>query len=182
VRPAEIDETPLDGESPEGYVLRLAEEKALRSATVGRGEPIQGDPDGREVVLAADTTVVLDGAILGKPEDRADARRMLERLSGRDHEVLTGVAVCDLHRGFRRTAVESTRVRFAELEPEEVEWYVGTGEPLDKAGAYAVQGVGALFVDRLEGSYSNVVGLPLPTTYRLLLQAGYPLLALSRRP
>ncbi len=166
VRPVDVDESPLDGESPEPYVLRLARAKALAGA-----------PNEREIVLAADTIVALDGDLLGKPRDAADAGRMLERLSGRGHEVLTGVAVAGAPdgRAALRAEVERTRVRFAELSPAEIEWYVRSGEPLDKAGAYAIQGLGALFVTRLEGNYSNVVGLPLPLTYRLLTEAGFNL-------
>ncbi len=167
VRPVEIDESPTDGESPEPYVLRLARAKARAAAA-------DASPH-REIVLAADTIVALDGELLGKPRDPADARRMLERLSGREHQVLTGVAV--VAPGFRGADVELTRVWFAELSPAEIEWYVAGGEPLDKAGAYAVQGLGALFVERLDGNYSNVVGLPLPLTYRLLAEAGFSLRA-----
>ena len=174
VRPVDIDESPLDGEQPEPYVLRLARAKA---AACPRTE--------QQIVLAADTIVALDGELLGKPRDDADAGRMLRRLSGREHEVLTGVAVVvdrePSGEPLRVAEVERTRVRFNELSEAEIEWYVATGEPLDKAGAYAVQGLGALFVERLEGNYSNVVGLPLPLTYRLLARAGLSLLApLSR--
>ncbi len=162
VRPVDLDETPLPGEPPEVYVRRLAREKA--AARVG--------PD--ELVLAADTTVVLDGEILGKPGDPAEARAMLARLAGREHTVLTGVAVEQLGRE-RRTVVESTRVRIAALEADEVAWYVATGEPMDKAGSYAVQGIGAMFVESVVGDYTNVVGLPLPVTRRLFAEAGYDL-------
>ncbi len=166
VRPVDIDESPLDGELPEPYVLRLARAKARAAAMTGAaGE--------WEVVLGADTIVALDGELLGKRRHPADAHNMLERLSGREHQVLTGVAVTA--RDFRGAEVERTQVRFAELSPEEIDWYVASGEPLDKAGAYAVQGLGALFVTELEGNYSNVVGLPLPLTYRLLAEAGFNL-------
>ena len=181
-RPVDIDESPREGELAEPYVLRLARAKARAALGETGGE--------REIVLAADTIVALDGELLGKPRDPADARRMLERLSGRAHEVLTGVAVAAYPEASRagavvtnsgRVEVERTRVRFAELSAAEIEWYVDSGEPLDKAGAYAVQGLGALFVDRLEGNYSNVVGLPLPLTYRLLAEAGFSLRAVSPR-
>lgn len=162
VRPVGIDETPQDDEAPKAYVLRIAEAKAEAGARPG------------ELVLAADTTVVEGGAILGKPDGEAEARRMLERLSGGEHEVHTAVALCDLDRALQVSIVETTRVRFAAMTPEEIAWYVATGEPLDKAGAYGVQGHGGLFVEAIEGSYSNVVGLPIATTYRLLRQAGYP--------
>ncbi len=168
LRPVDIDETPLAGEPAEEYVLRLAEAKAEASA------PAPG-----ELALAADTIVVVDGDLLGKPRDPDDARRMLERLSGREHRVLTGVALRGPGGEPRRSAVDSTRVRFAELTGDEIAWYVASGEPLDKAGAYAVQGLGALFVDGIVGNHSNVVGLPLPRVYRLLRRAGYPVL---RRP
>ncbi len=166
VRPVDLDESPLPGEAPEPYVLRLARAKARAGAEAAAG---QG-----QVVLAADTIVAHDGELLGKPRDPDDARGMLGRLSGREHEVLTGVAAINasavLHAG-----VERTRVVFAELSADEIDWYVRSGEPLDKAGAYGVQGLGALFVERLDGNYSNVVGLPLPLTYRLLRAAGFNL-------
>jgi septum formation protein len=157
VRPVDIDERVLDGEDPERYVLRLAREKA--SAAAGLAGP--GD-----IVLAADTSVVVKGEILGKPRDDDDARRMLELLSGRAHEVLTGVA---LRRGRREvSAAASTRVHFFPMSPEEMTWYVASGEPRDKAGAYAVQGLASRFVERIDGSYANVVGLPVALVYKLL--------------
>jgi septum formation protein len=123
-------------------------------------------------VLAADTSVVLGSEILGKPADAQDALRMLRRLSGRSHRVLTGVAV-----GGRANAdcVVDTEVHFRDASDEELSWYVRTGEPTDKAGAYAIQGAGGFLVRRIAGSYSNVVGLPLVETLALLAQAGYPL-------
>jgi septum formation protein len=163
VRPAHADESTLPGEAPRDYVLRVAREKA---------RAVRGD-----LVLAADTAVVLGAEVLGKPADPDDARRMLRALSGTVHEVLTAVCV-------RRAApapaaeldaVVATRVRFARLSPAAVEWYVGTGEPLDKAGAYAIQGSGGAFVLSVEGSVSNVVGLPLAETAELLARAGFPL-------
>lgn len=169
VRPVDIDETPLAGEAAEPYVLRLARSKA--SAGVAT---VDAERAPETVVLAADTIVVLDGALLGKPQDPADARRMLESLSGREHEVLTGVAVVAAG-GTPQAEVERTRVCFAQLSAAEIDWYVDSGEPLDKAGAYGIQGLGALFVERLDGNYSNVVGLPLPLTYRLLAGVGYNL-------
>jgi len=165
VRPVGIDETPRPGEEGRDYALRLAEEKARAAAREG------------ELILAADTVVVLDGELLGKPADDAEAAVMLGRLSGRWHEVLTAVAICDLDRGIRLAQVEATRVLFAELSMEEISWYVATGEPGDKAGAYGIQGHGALFVERIEGNYSNVVGLPLPVVYRLLRNAGFDVVA-----
>jgi septum formation protein len=127
-------------------------------------------------VLAADTVVVIDGELLGKPRDPEDARRMLGRIAGREHIVLTGVALEERERDRRTSAVASTRVRMAALDPRQIEEYVATGEPLDKAGSYAVQGIGALFVEEIFGNYTNVVGLPLPLTWRLFRELGYELL------
>lgn len=171
VRPVDIDETPQPGEAPEDYVLRLARQKAAEAARAAAPG---------ELIIAADTIVARGGELFGKPVDEDDARRMLRTLSGRSHEVLTGVAL-DTSEGPTRVAVRSsdlcrTRVTFAPLSDEEIDWYVATGEPNDKAGAYAVQGLGGLFVERLDGNYSNVVGLPLPTTYRLLRRVGYAVL------
>jgi septum formation protein len=163
VRPADVDETPREGEDPGVYVLRLAQEKA---AAVAR--------DQEELVLAADTTVVVDGEILGKPSDEEDARRMLRRLSGREHEVLTGIALCEAGRR-DASSVERSRVRMAALSEDEIAWYAASGEPLDKAGAYAIQGLGSLFVEAVAGNYSNVVGLPVPAVYRLFAALGYDL-------
>ncbi len=162
VRSSEIDETPRPGEAPGAYVLRLAREKARAAGRPG------------ELVLAADTSVVVDGEILGKPRDDTDAERMLRLLSGREHEVLTGVAVLD-PMGRLVAAIDRTVVRVAPLSAEEIAWYVATGEPRDKAGAYAIQGLGALFVEAVAGNYSNVVGLPIPTVYRLFEELGYDL-------
>lgn len=162
MRAAAIDETPLAGEAPAACVRRLAAAKA--AARVEEGE----------LVLAADTIVVLDGETLGKPRDPADARRMLAAIAGREHTVLTGVALCDAAAAGRsEAAVEASRVRMARMSEADVEWYVATGEPLDKAGSYAVQGIGALFVEAVYGNYSNVVGLPLPATWRLFRALGY---------
>jgi septum formation protein len=157
VRPAEVDERPLDGESPPDYVLRVARDKV-------RACPASPE----DVVLAADTVVVVDQLILGKPLDDADARRMLRLLSGRVHQVLTGVALLEGARVV--TAVETTDVTFAALSDDDIAWYVSSGEPRDKAGAYAVQGLASRFVDRIEGSYSNVVGLPVARVWRLLVE------------
>lgn len=164
MRPAHLDETPLDGESPEVYVARLAGEKARAQARHG------------ELVLAADTAVVLDGELLGKPTDAADGERMLGLLAGREHTVLTGVAVYEPSGGRERVGVEVSRVRMAPLTQAEVRWYVATGEPMDKAGSYAIQGLGALFVEAVDGNYTNVVGLPLPLVRRLLADLGRELL------
>ena len=152
VQPANVDESVHAREAPEDYVTRVAEAKA--SAVAPRA-------DGR-VVLAADTAVVVDGTILGKPADQADAARMLRLLSGRRHDVLTAVALPGI------TAVDRTTVEFAPLTDTQIEWYVASGEPLDKAGAYAIQGLASRFVTRIEGSYSNVVGLPVALVSALL--------------
>jgi septum formation protein len=154
----EIDETPEALEEPATYVERLARGKAEAAAQRTQGS----------IVLGADTTVVVDGEILGKPLDEADARRMLRRLSGRWHEVLTGVALVRNGEDARRiVAHETTRVRFASMSDDEIDWYVATGEPMGKAGAYAVQGRAALFIERIEGEYWNIVGLPVRLLYRL---------------
>jgi septum formation protein len=154
---ADVDETVRAGEAPAEYVSRLAREKA---AAVARSRLFG-------LVLGADTVVVCEGEILGKPRDAADARRMLRALSGRWHEVLTGVALVRAEDTRKEAAHERTRVRFCEMTDEEIGWYVGTGEPADKAGAYAVQGRAALFIEGLEGDYWNVVGLPVRLVYKL---------------
>ncbi len=156
VRVADIDETLIDGETPYEYVARLA---------AGKAEVVAATEPGA-VILGADTTVVIDGEIAGKPVDRDDAIRMLHRLSGQWHEVLTGVAVRHRHRLL--VEVETTRVKFDLLTPGEIEWYVATGEPMDKAGGYGIQGRASRFIERIEGSYSNVVGLPVHLVWRLL--------------
>jgi septum formation protein len=166
-RPVDIPEEPLPGETAEAAAVRLAAEKAAVAAL--------RDPDAW--VLAADTLVFLDGAILGKPRDDADAAAMLRQLSGRDHGVVTAV---HLRRGDApgRGVAELSRVRFAPLEAEEIAWYVATGEPRDKAGAYGVQGLGARFIDEIHGSFTNVMGLPARAVYRLLRASPDPALAL----
>ena len=167
VRPVDLDESPRPGELPHAYVLRLAREKAAARV------------EARELVLAADTIVVVDGQLLGKPRDEADARRMLGTIAGREHTVLTGVALHEKGEGGgedrRAATVESSRVRMAAMSAAEIAWYAATGEPLDKAGSYAVQGLGALFVEEVFGNYTNVVGLPLPATSRLFAALGYDL-------
>ncbi|HEX8561255.1 MAG TPA: Maf family protein [Pyrinomonadaceae bacterium] len=155
--PANVDETRRAGEQAEDFVRRLAREKAEAVA----GSRLFG------LVLGADTTVVVDGEILEKPRDAADARRMLRRLSGRWHEVLTGVALVRAEAGRAVVGVERTRVRFAETGEEEIAWHVETGDVLDKAGAYAIQGRAALFIEAIEGDYWNVVGLPVRLVYEL---------------
>ena len=173
VQPAGIDETPLIGESPSSCVERLAREKAL---AVWRTRP-------NDLVLGADTTVVVNGTMLAKPADANDAARMLRLLSGRAHEVITGVCLagppqsannedddpqltteyCELS-----AFSETTLVTFAELSDVDIHEYIATGEPMDKAGAYAIQGIASRWIPRIEGDYSNVVGLPVAMVYRIL--------------
>ena len=171
VRPVDIDESPGEGEEAPALVRRLAREKAAA---------IENDGDSDDVVLAADTLVVLDGRVLGKPVDAADARRMLGSLAGRTHTVLTGVAIRDLGNGDERVTVSSTDVTIGALDPERIAWYVSTGEPMDKAGAYAIQGLGALLVESIRGNYTNVVGLPLPAVRATLAALGRDLLEFRR--
>jgi len=155
VRAAPVDEEPLAGEKPEDYVRRLADLKAAA---------IEAAPD--ETVLGADTTVVVAGQMLLKPADAADARRMLALLSGRRHEVLTGIC---LRRGAQSVRdLATTAVWFAPMSEYEIDEYVASGEPMDKAGAYAIQGLASRFIERIEGCYFNVVGLPVALVYRLL--------------
>jgi septum formation protein len=168
VRTVDVDERVRDGEAAADYVRRLASEKSARAAA--RGQAVKDGP--AEVVLGADTAVVVDGRILGKPKDDADARAMLGLLSGRAHEVMTGVSV---RSGLVEAAeVEVTTVWFLPLSSAEVDWYVASGEGRDKAGAYAVQGLASRFVPRIAGSYSNVVGLPVALVHELLRKVASP--------
>ena len=170
VHPAHIPEDPLEGEDPIAYVTRLAREKAqvvFRSLSTEDNAKQESDSEPEAlVVLGADTTVTLDDEILGKPEDAADAARMLRRLSGRTHRVITGVAVVSAQ-GVE-VAAEATAVRFLTLSDQEIDAYVATGEPMDKAGAYAIQGLAARWIPRIEGCYFNVVGLPLALVAAML--------------
>lgn len=152
VQAADVPEQIQPGEAPEDYVLRLSTAKA---------EAIEG-----QLVLGADTVVVFEHHILEKPETEEDARRMLRLLSGREHEVLTGI--CLKRNGQYQAIVCRTRVRFAELSDTEIHEYVASGEPMDKAGAYAVQGLASKFIERIEGDFYNVVGLPVSVVYRML--------------
>ncbi|MFQ5457854.1 MAG: Maf family protein [Myxococcota bacterium] len=157
IAPADVDEAPRPGEPPRRTVRRLAVEKARRAAAAL-------GPDGPAYVLGADTEVVLDGVALGKPAGPVEARRMLRALSGRTHAVITGYAVLPVNApGGRRivSAVISTTVEFKKLRNTEIEAYLATGEPFDKAGGYAIQGAGAFMVRRIRGSHSNVIGLPV---------------------
>lgn len=169
VQPADVNETPLSGEAPRVCAERLAREKAL--------VVFQNNP--RQWVLGADTIVVIDDVFLGKPRDAEDAARMLRLLSGRTHAVITGVCVAG--RGGRgqglgasntKTSSETTLVTFCELSEEEIRFYVATGEPMDKAGAYGIQGLASRWIPRIEGDYSNVVGLPVALVYRMLRELG----------
>ena len=153
---ADIDETEHDGELPDKYVVRLAREKAQVVAAKF--------PD--EIVLGADTTVVIDGQIIGKPVDLDDARRMLRLLSGKWHEVLTGIAI--VQNGETSSDLQRTRVKFSPMTEAEIGFLAEKGDPLDKAGAYAVQAQAALFIEGIEGDYWNVVGLPISLVYRLV--------------
>ena len=156
--PGDIDETFLEGETPREHVLRLSEGKAALAA--------RGRPDAW--ILGADTIVVVAGEILGKPGSPAEAAAMLEQLSGRKHDVLTGFAIIRQDLGIRVREVVRSTVLFREISGDEMAWYTGTSEPYDKAGAYAVQGMGACFVREIRGSFSNVVGLPLCEVFEAL--------------
>lgn len=165
----DVDEREHVGESAADYVRRLAEEKSAAALALvsGDGPPATG---GNTIVVGADTTVVVDGAILGKPADEREAAAMLRRLSGRRHEVMTGVSMRSAAR--RYAIVETTAVHFVELSNEDIAWYVKSGEGRDKAGGYAIQGLASRFIPRIEGSYSNVVGLPVAAVHELLREFG----------
>ena len=162
VMPADVDESTAAGETVQEHAMRLAGQKAWAISCK--------KPDA--VVLGADTIVVVDGAVLGKPTDEGDAVRMLERLSGRTHEVLTGITVITPQSDQAYAQVVRTAVVMRGLEPREIAAYVATGEPMDKAGAYAAQGMASAFITRIEGSYTNVVGLPTAEVAGLLLTLG----------
>jgi septum formation protein len=168
VHPARISEDPKPGEDPIAYVVRLAREKAEAVFTeiTNAHASDQRASAPPQVVLGADTTVEVDNQILGKPEDAVDAARMLRLLSGRTHRVITGVAVVSAAR--TEVAAEVTAVKFLELSDEEIAAYIATGEPMDKAGAYAIQGRAARWIPRIEGDYFNVVGLPIALVSTLL--------------
>lgn len=163
--PADVDESRRPDEQPEMYAVRLALDKARATASRHTGG----------LVVGADTIVVVDGEVLGKPESEADAVRMLTMLSGRAHEVITGVAVVDASGGRSITAAETTRVRMRKLDPGLIEAYVKSGEPMDKAGGYGIQGRASLFVESVEGCYFNVVGLPMARLGVMLEEMGVPL-------
>jgi len=167
VRPADIDESVHDGEAPDDYVRRIA---------LGKANAVLAEPD--DVVLAADTTVTIDGLILGKPVDEPDTRAMLHRLSGRRHVVLTAVTIRTTDHTV--TDVEESTVTFSPLSDQDIDWYISTGEPTDKAGAYGVQGAGGLFASSIDGSTDNIIGLPRALTARLFDDLGLRLLDFSR--
>ena len=160
VQPAHIPEDPLPGEAAKACAERLAREKAL--AVAGQRP--------HDIVLGADTVVVVDGQLLGKPSDTADAERMLRMLSGREHQVITGV--CLVFSGQPSVASETTLVTVSEITDGEIADYVASGEPMDKAGAYAIQGIASRWIPRIEGDYSNVVGLPVALVWRMLQESG----------
>jgi septum formation protein len=167
VMPSDVPEVRGEGESPEEYVARLSRDKAN---AIGSRRP-------SDWVLAADTTVLLGEQLLEKPADPADAIRMLGTIAGRTHVVYTGVTLLNLDRRYHDTRVAESEVRMLELSPHDIEWYVATGEPLGKAGAYAAQGIGAMFIESIHGSYTNVVGLPLAMLFQMLRKAGLDPLA-----
>ena len=158
--PVNIDESRRNNEDAANYVQRLAREKSEAAAKKASGQ----------LIVAADTTVVIDDHILEKPVDQDDARRMLRLLNNRWHQVLTGIAIID-PRLQTTVAHEQTEVKFAAMSDEQIDWYVASGEPMDKAGAYAIQGVGARFIEGIQGDYFNVVGLPVRLLYELVLQS-----------
>jgi len=168
VRVSAVDERSLPGMAPPLYATALAR---LKAEAVANGLPA-ADRAGT-LVLGADTVVVLGREILGQPDDRDEALQMLRDLSGKTHEVVTGVCLVDAESGAAETGHEITRVRFKTLTEAEIAWYVDSGEPMDKAGAYGIQGRAGLFVEGIEGCYFNVVGLPLHRVYRMLEKAGY---------
>jgi septum formation protein len=162
VLPSEVDEGFQEGEPPEEYVVRLARRKAAKA----------GERHKDRWVLAADTVVVIDGRILGKPGDRQEAEKMLGVLSDQEHRVITGFCLLRGDSGKSREGTVTTRVRFKRLSSREIEWYLDTGEPFDKAGAYAIQGKAAFMVKEIRGSYTNVVGLPLTEVIEALQEMG----------
>jgi septum formation protein len=165
VIPSDVPEIHQPGESPEEYVARLSRDKATK---VAGSHP-------NSWVIAADTTVLLGDQLLEKPLDANDAKRMLGLIAGKTHIVYSGVTLQNAARDWRETRVAESEVRMLPLDEREIAWYVATGEPLDKAGAYAVQGIGGMFIDSIHGSYTNVVGLPLALLFEMLRRAGIDL-------
>ncbi|RNF49682.1 septum formation inhibitor Maf [Marinomonas hwangdonensis] len=170
VLPVDIDETPNINEQAEAYVVRMALEKAR--ASIAKYSHQAGDHSSDAVFIASDTSVVIDGDVLGKPTSFEDAHTMLRRLSGRSHQVITSLCVSNLNQDHVLTECVTTEVLFREISDIEIRQYWQTTEPVDKAGAYAIQGLGGVFVRHLSGSYSAVVGLPLYETAQLLAQFG----------
>lgn len=167
VLPANIDESPQPAEEPQSYALRMAVQKAMAAANkVESG-----------LIIGADTIVVVNGQIMGKPCDAAEAAQQLRALSGREHIVFSGLGIVDKSTGRTVSTLEQTIVYFKEMSDAEIQAYIGTGEPLDKAGSYGIQGKGAVFIRRIEGDYFNVVGLPVAKLYSLLGELGYKLFA-----
>jgi len=162
VIPSAVPEERQPDETPEEYVARLSRQKAAAVAEKNRDR----------WVIAADTTVVIGDEVLEKPRDANDAKRMLATIAGKTHVVYTGVTLKCLDRGYVETHVATTEVRMLPLTPRDIEWYVDTGEPMDKAGAYAAQGMGGMFIDSIHGSYTNVIGLPLALLFQMLRHAG----------
>ena len=162
VKPSDVPEVHREGEAPEEYVARLSRDKAN---AVAREHPSRW-------VIAADTTVFLGDQLLEKPADAADATRMLAAIAGQTHIVYTGVTLENVESDYRETRVSESEVRLLPLSAADIAWYVATGEPFDKAGAYAVHGIAAMFIDSIHGSYTNVVGLPLATLFQMLRRAG----------
>jgi septum formation protein len=167
VAPSRISERPHPDEAPPDYITRLARAKVIAAAR-SRDEGL---------VIGADTVVVLNSRLMGKPRDEQDAAQMLRDLSGKWHAVMTGVALYDVATRNEVADYEKTLVRFAQMSNEEIDWYVATREPMDKAGAYGIQGYGGMFVEEIAGNYYNVVGLPVPLVYRLARRLGYSFLA-----
>ncbi len=167
VRPADVDETRVPHEAAEDYVRRVAQAKAHAVAEQARAA---GE---RAIVIAADTTVLAEGQILEKPKDAEDARRMLRLFSGKTHEVLTALCVLNIPTGKELLHVEKTRVEFLKMSEQEIESYIQTGEPFDKAGAYGIQGIAGRFATRIEGCYFNVLGLPLSRLWTTLQSIGW---------
>lgn len=167
VQPVDVDESLLPNEDAEDYVLRLAKAKAQNVAVSAAKN------SARAFVIGADTTVVCGGRIFGKPENAAEARDMLRALSGTAHEVHTGIAIVRTPDGLQASAVETTRVTFLPLSQDQIDAYIATGDPFDKAGGYGIQGIGGKFIPRIEGCYFNVMGLPLSRTWQMLCALGW---------
>jgi septum formation protein len=164
-----VEEWPLPDEAPPDYITRIARAKVVAVARQRHSG----------LVIGADTVVVLEGRLIGKPANETEAKNLLRQLSGRWHAVMTGVALYDIESRNEVADYDKTLVKFAQLSDREIDWYVKTNEPLDKAGAYGIQGLGGLFVDEIAGNYYNVVGLPIPLVYRLARRLGYSFLDLQ---